>query len=70
MKESTLAESNSLERLRGDFMETREHIVDFANYCLTCKNRAVNSVDEPCNDCLANPTNTDSTRPVNWQPAN
>ena len=50
-------------------METREHIVDFANYCLTCKNRAVNSVDEPCNDCLTNPTNTDSTRPVNWQPA-
>lgn len=41
--------------------------VYFYEYCKTCKYQNKSKTDEPCNDCLSIPTNTDSHKPVNWE---
>lgn len=41
--------------------------VYFYEYCKTCKHQNKPETNEPCNDCLSNPTNTDSYKPVNWE---
>lgn len=41
--------------------------VYFYEHCKTCKYQNKSETDEPCNDCLSNPINTDSHKPVNWE---
>ena len=46
-------------------MATKE--VYFDLYCNGCKNFGTPEGDEPCNECLANPCNEDSHKPVNFK---
>lgn len=41
--------------------------VYFEQYCQTCKNKDVAEADEPCFECLAEPANVDSHRPVRYE---
>lgn len=41
--------------------------VHFHEYCKTCKNRGVKNTDEPCNECLSEPTNLNTHRPVKYE---
>lgn len=41
--------------------------VYFDQYCKTCKNRKLKEKDEPCNECLDNPTNLNSHKPVKYE---
>jgi len=47
--------------------ETR--FVDFALYCPKCKYWTTNEKEEPCNECMAQPTNEYSAKPVCYEPA-
>ena len=49
-------------------MENIEKIVDFSN-CITCKWYPLSEYDEPCHECLNNPTNTNSRIPLNYEKA-
>lgn len=44
-----------------------EKFVEFDEYCLTCKFKDVDQGEEPCNECLHNPINMNSVKPVNYQ---
>ena len=48
-------------------MEGEYLFVDFKKYCKTCKYRGVKETDEPCNECLENPMNLFSQKPVKWE---
>lgn len=50
-------------------MEHIDKIVDF-EYCRQCKHEKCLPSEDPCHECLNNPTNTYSHRPVNfeWKP--
>lgn len=41
--------------------------VDFAQYCHTCKHIGVPEELEPCFDCLAEPVNQYSHKPVKYE---
>lgn len=47
-------------------MENLLKIVDFG-YCSTCKWRDLYEGEDPCNECLNNPVNEDTMKPVNWE---
>lgn len=38
--------------------------VYFDQYCVTCKHK---DTDDPCDECLHNPVNLYSHKPVNWE---
>ena len=44
-----------------------DHIVLFENWCSKCEHQKVKDTDEPCNECLDYPVQTDSTKPVNFK---
>lgn len=47
-----------------------EHIhkeVDFHKYCPLCKYRDAKDVKDPCNECLGNPANVHSQKPINFK---
>lgn len=46
----------------------RDKEVYFDQYCKTCKHWLLNDTEEPCNECLDNPTNTESHKPINYKP--
>lgn len=48
-------------------MENEYKIVEFEKYCKTCKHKKVKDVKDPCNDCLDNPVNANSKKPVNYE---
>lgn len=48
-------------------MEGDYKIVHFDKYCDTCKHKATAENKKPCHECLNNPTNIDSHKPVNWE---
>ena len=50
-------------------METIDHFVEYDKYCKTCKFRDKKDEkgEDPCNDCLDNPINRDSRKPVNYK---
>lgn len=48
-------------------MDNIERIVDFKKYCETCKHRNVKEIKDPCNDCLDNPVNTNSHKPIYYE---
>lgn len=41
--------------------------VHYWDYCPTCKHKKKKAVDEPCNECLDNPTNLYSHKPVKYE---
>lgn len=41
--------------------------VDFAKYCKKCKYSEIDDVKDPCNECLAEPQNLHSSKPVKWE---
>jgi hypothetical protein len=48
----------------GDFYEKE---VLFSKYCRSCKHEKCKETDEPCNECLSEPTNLYSHKPINWE---
>lgn len=48
-------------------MNNRRKEVFFDMYCKTCEYYEQASYLHPCNDCLSNPYNEDSHKPVNWK---
>lgn len=43
------------------------HIVRFDEWCKTCKYFKEDESTDICNECLNEPFNEDSKKPVNWQ---
>lgn len=41
--------------------------VKFNEYCNTCKHKNVPQEKDPCHECLANPGNEDSRKPIKWE---
>ena len=50
-------------------MESKQKEVRFDLYCKTCKDYKTNEWEDPCNECLNEPSNEDSHKPVNWRGA-
>ncbi|MEG1523859.1 MAG: hypothetical protein RR475_02405 [Clostridia bacterium] len=48
-------------------MESKNKEVYFDQYCHTCKHDAEPEDSDACNECLNNPSNVDSHKPVNWE---
>lgn len=48
-------------------MEDTKLEVYFDEYCRLCKYSGTSEVKDPCNDCLANPMNENSHKPVFWK---
>ena len=44
------------------------HIADFEQYCKKCKHKDISETEDPCNDCLDEPVNENSRKPVNFEP--
>ncbi len=42
-------------------------IVDFEKYCTKCEHRDLKESDDPCFDCLDEPTNLNSHKPVYYK---
>lgn len=45
-------------------MEIIEKIVEFDKYCKTCEYCSLDAWLDPCHECLNNPVNTNSKKPV------
>ena len=45
--------------------EYREVLFD--KYCKTCKHEKLDETEDPCNECLENPVNLYSQKPVKWE---
>ena len=41
--------------------------VRFDQYCQNCKHHNKNEDEEPCDECLSNPTNLYSHKPINFE---
>lgn len=48
-------------------MDIVDKIVDFEHYCSSCKSSDIQQDDEPCNECLSQPVNTNSRKPVCYE---
>lgn len=41
--------------------------VYFHKYCETCEHRKVENTEEPCDECLSEPTNLNTHRPAKYE---
>lgn len=41
--------------------------VYFDQYCKTCKHKDLDEHEDPCDECLNEPQNLYSHKPVNWE---
>lgn len=41
--------------------------VHFNHYCMTCKHQNLPETEDPCFDCLNEPVNLYSHKPVKWE---
>lgn len=48
-------------------MDNQFKEVYFWEYCPTCRYKKKGGNEEPCNECLANPSNVNSHKPVKWK---
>ena len=48
-------------------MEQLYREVEFNKYCETCKHKKKSEPDSPCDECLAEPTNLYTSKPVRWE---
>lgn len=46
-----------------------EHLVEFYPYCRVCENAGKAETEHPCCECLENPVNQDSHRPLYFKKA-
>lgn len=51
--------------MQNDLEPNKE--VYFHEYCKTCKHKDVENTEDPCNECLSNPTNLYSHKPVKYE---
>lgn len=51
--------------MQSDLEPNKE--VYFHEYCKTCKHKEVKNTEDPCNECLSNPTNLYSHKPVKYE---
>lgn len=49
--------------------KTMDRLVEFDKYCKMCAYSDTEETDDPCNECLDNPINEDSHKPVNYKEA-
>ena len=48
-------------------MEDTYKEVYFNEYCKTCKHEKLSEQDDPCFECLNEPVNLYSHKPINWE---
>lgn len=48
-------------------MESKDKFVDFEKYCPKCKSKDVAESEDPCFECLKEPVNVDSHKPVRFE---
>lgn len=48
-------------------MEIEYREVKFDIFCATCKHADLKDTDEPCCECLEEPTNMYTEKPVRWK---
>ena len=48
-------------------MENDTKLVDFAEYCPTCKYSKNDESEPPCDDCLEVPARMNSHKPEKWE---
>jgi hypothetical protein len=48
-------------------MEIIEKFVEFNEFCHRCKHKSVPETEDPCNECLTEPINEHSHKPVNFE---
>ena len=48
-------------------MEGDLKIVEYEKWCPTCKHLNEPEEEEPCYECLTEPANVDSHKPINWE---
>ncbi len=48
-------------------MEYNYKMVNLHKYCPTCKYEDVPEEDDPCNECIDNPVNEHTEKPVKWE---
>ena len=54
-----------------EFLQMNEEKeVYFDQYCKSCKYHGLEESKDPCNDCLAEPGNTNSHKPMNYESKN
>ena len=44
-----------------------EHIVDYKKYCPLCEYAGTDENEEPCDECLSYPINTDTRAPTRFK---
>lgn len=49
------------------YFDGKTKFVDFSEYCKKCKHSETRETDLPCNDCLTEPVNEYSHKPVNFE---
>lgn len=47
--------------------EQKQKMVFYDEYCPKCKNWKTDEVKDPCNECMDQPFNYDSHKPINFQ---
>ena len=48
-------------------MEIVDKEVEFHRYCVLCKHRDKKETESPCCECLEEPFNTNTGKPVKWE---
>jgi hypothetical protein len=48
-----------------DYQDYKE--VYFHEYCKKCEHKKLEETEEPCSDCMAEPTNLQTHRPVRYE---
>ena len=62
-------EQESRQIFTEKIMENIYKEVDFETYCETCEHKDLKENFDPCNDCLGEPMNANSEKPVYWKEA-
>lgn len=48
-------------------MEYKYKFVEYSEYCHTCKNYTTSAIEDPCDECLNNPVNLNSHKPIKYE---
>lgn len=57
----------ALRRIRRNNMESIYKEVYFGEYCCKCKYEKLDEAVDPCHECLENPVNLYSHKPINFE---
>lgn len=50
-------------------MDTQTKFVWFSEYCVKCEYKDSSEFEDPCNECLTEPVNLNSHKPINFKEA-